>query len=439
MNFRETLNINEQGHLQIGGVDTVALATKFGTPLYVMDEAYIRGVIRAFKGTIEANYGLGNIAYASKAFSCQSIYKIAKQENICVDVVSAGELFTALSVGFNAKNILFHGNNKTEEEMVFATNNGVGTFVVDSLDEIEILNDIALKKGIVQNVLIRANPGVEAHTHSFIQTAKIDSKFGFSIANGDALFAIKTIVKTSNLHFLGIHCHIGSQIFDTNAFVLAVDVMTDFIVELNSHHIEVEQLNMGGGFGVHYTEDDPKYSVNEYCNYVKLLLQTLNNCIAAKRIKKPYFLIEPGRSIVGEAGITLYTVGAIKEIKNVKKYVNIDGGMVDNIRPALYDAKYEALIANRANEPLCEKVSIAGKCCESGDVIIKDIMLPKAKRGDILAVFTTGAYNYSMAMNYNRNFIPPVVLVCDGNSDYAVKPQSFNDLIRNDNIPTWLK
>ena len=279
------------------------------------------------------------------------------------------------------------------------------------------------------------NPGVEAHTHSYIQTAKVDSKFGFSIKSGAAEKAIKDVASRSNLKFSGVHCHIGSQIFDRSAFALAVDVMTDFIKQLQEDGITVDVLNLGGGFGVHYTEEDPKYNVGEYCDYVKLLTQTLSDCVERKKIKKPVFIIEPGRAIVGEAGVTLYSVGAIKDIEGVRKYVAIDGGMTDNIRPALYEAKYEAVLANRANDKPEEVVTIAGKCCESGDIIIKDIKLPKAKRGDLLAVFTTGAYCYSMASNYNRNVIPPVVFVRGGKSGYAVRPQTYEDLARLDVIP----
>lgn len=432
MNYRETMNVNEKGHLQIGGVDCVDLVAKYSTPLYVMDEDYIRGVVRAFKNTVANTYGYGNVAYASKAFSCKAIYKIMKEENSNIDVVSAGELYTAISAGFDPAKAYFHGNNKLVSELEYAISNGVGVIVVDNLEEVDLIDEICAKYSRKQKVLIRTNPGVEAHTHTFIQTAKVDSKFGFSIANGDALEVINKIKKSGNVYFRGLHCHIGSQIFDKSAFALAVEVMTDFIAKLKEQGIEVEELNLGGGFGVHYSGDDPKFNIREYCEYVELLTKTLGDCVAKKNISKPYFMIEPGRSIVGEAGVTLYSVGNIKDIKGIRKYLAIDGGMTDNIRPALYDAKYEAVIANRANEAGEEVVTIAGKCCESGDVIIKDICLPKAKRGDIIAVFTTGAYNYSMSSNYNRNLVPPVVFVSGGKSRYAVKPQTYEDLVRND-------
>ena len=432
MNYRDTMNVNGKGHLQIGGVDAVDLVAKYGTPLYVMDESYIRQVCRAFRETVERTYGEGGVAYASKAFSCKAIYEIAKQENMYIDVVSGGEIYTADSVGFDMKKAYFHGNNKLVSEIELALQTGVGTFVVDSFDEIDLLDGICGEKGKVQKVIVRVNPGVEAHTHSFIQTAKVDSKFGFGVKNGYADEAIDKILTKKNLRFAGLHCHIGSQIFDKQAFALAVDVVTDYVAELKKRGIEVDELNFGGGFGVYYSGDDPKYDVAEYCDYVALLTSSLKTAVEKKGIKKPFFMIEPGRSIVGEAGVTLYSVGAIKDIKGVRKYLAIDGGMTDNIRPALYDAKYDAVIANRATEKATEIVSVAGNCCESGDIILKDVALPQAKRGDIIAVFTTGAYNYSMSSNYNRNPIPPVVFVKDGKSAYAVKPQTYEDLVRND-------
>lgn len=441
MNFRDTMKPNENGELVIGGIKATELANKFGTPLYVMDVAYIKAVCNAYKQTIQKTYnGFGGVAFASKAFSCKAIYTIMKDLDMNIDVVSKGEMYTALSAGFDLSKAYFHGNNKLVAELEFAVQNNIGVVVIDNIEEIDILNKICIEQGVIQKVNIRTNPGVEAHTHSYIQTAKIDSKFGFSIENGDAMQAIDHILKCSNLKLNGVNCHIGSQIFDSSAFRLAVDVMTDFILSINKkHNIDVEELNMGGGFGVHYTEADPKYSIEDYCNYINIITLAINDAIQIKGIKKPRLMVEPGRSIVGEAGITLYSVGNIRDIKGIKKYVCIDGGMFDNIRPALYQAEYEAVIADRCNDKTEEIVAIAGKCCESGDVIIDKINLPKAKRGDIIAVFTTGAYNYSMASNYNRNAIPPVVMVENGKADYAVKPQSFEDIIRNDNIPEFLK
>lgn len=441
MNQRETLKINSKGHLEIGGCDTVDLAAKFGTPLYVFDEKYIREMMDVYRDTIEREYdGHGLVLYASKAFSCMAIYKIAAQENIGVDVVSGGELYTALKAGFPAEKIYMHGNNKLLRELQLAVDSGVGTIVVDSYDEADMLNELAQNKGIRQDVLIRINPGVEAHTHAFVQTARTDSKFGFSISDGTAEKMTAYILKKGSLNLKGYHCHIGSQIFEKQSFVLAAQKAMDFMAKIKADlGFEADTLNIGGGFGIWYTDEDAKISVEGYAAYLEALIAAVKDKANELGLKRPYLLIEPGRSIVGEAGITLYTVGAIKDIPGIKKYVAIDGGMFDNPRYALYQSKYTVLLANRVNEECTEKVTIAGKCCESGDLIAVDVPLPEAKRGDIAAVLSTGAYNYSMASNYNRNFIPPAILVKDGEADYIVKPQTYDDLIRNDVVPGRLK
>mgnify|MGYP006067396409 FL=1 len=441
MNQRETLKINSKGHLEIGGCDAVDLAKNFGTPLYVFDEKYIRDMMRVYRDTIEKEYGgNGLVLYASKAFSCMAIYRIAAQENIGVDVVSGGELYTAIKAGFPAEKIYMHGNNKLLRELEFAVDAGVGTIVVDSYDEADMLDDIAKAKGVEQNVLIRINPGVEAHTHAFVQTARTDSKFGFSISDGTAEKMSAYILKKKYLNLKGYHCHIGSQIFEKQSFVLAAQKAIDFMAMIKSDlGFEADTLNIGGGFGIWYTDDDAKISVDGYAAYLEALISAVKEKSSELGLKQPYLLIEPGRSIVGEAGITLYTVGAIKDIPGIKKYVAIDGGMFDNPRYALYQSKYTVLLANRANEACTEKVTIAGKCCESGDLIAVDVPLPEARRGDIAAVLSTGAYNYSMASNYNRNFIPPAILVHGGKAEYIVKPQTYDDLVRNDVVPDYLK
>ena len=441
MNQRETLKINSKGHLEIGGCDAVDLAKNFGTPLYVFDEKYIRDMMRVYRDTIEKEYGgNGLVLYASKAFSCMAIYRIAAQENIGVDVVSGGELYTAVKAGFPAEKIYMHGNNKLLRELEFAVDAGVGTIVVDSYDEADMLDDIAKAKGVEQNVLIRVNPGVEAHTHAFVQTARTDSKFGFSISDGTAEKMSAYILKKEHLNLKGYHCHIGSQIFEKQSFVLAAQKAMDFMAMIKSDlGFEADTLNIGGGFGIWYTDDDAKISVDGYAAYLEALISAVKGKASELGLKRPYLLIEPGRSIVGEAGITLYTVGAIKDIPGIKKYVAIDGGMFDNPRYALYQSKYTVLLANRANEACTEKVTIAGKCCESGDLIAVDVPLPEARRGDIAAVLSTGAYNYSMASNYNRNFIPPAILVHGGKAEYIVKPQTYDDLVRNDVVPDYLK
>ncbi len=441
MNTRETLKVNEKGHLEIGGADCVELAREFGTPLYVFDEAYIRRMMRVYRDTLEKEYaGNGLVLYASKAFSCEAVYRIARQERIGVDVVSGGELYTALKAGFPASKIYMHGNNKLDYELEEALDAGVGCIVADAYAEIDKIDREAEKRGRTQNILLRINPGVEAHTHAYIQTAKTDSKFGFSIADGTAEKITAYALTKKHVALRGFHCHIGSQIFERQSFVLAAEKCMDFAAEIKQKlGFVTEELNMGGGFGIWYTDEDKKISPEGYGEYLKALIDTIKSKAKEKKLKLPYLVVEPGRSIVGEAGITLYTVGTIKEIPGVKKYVAVDGGMFDNPRYALYQAKYTPVLASRAAEKATEVVSVAGKCCESGDLIAVNVNLPKAESGDILAILSTGAYNYSMAMNYNRNLIPPCILVREGRADYIVKPQTYEDLTRNDAVPDSLK
>lgn len=441
MNERETLKINTAGHLEIGGADCVALAKEFGTPLYVFDEAYIRKMMSIYRDTLSRNYGdNGMVLYASKAFSCKAIYRIADEENIGIDVVSGGELYTALQAGFPAEKIYMHGNNKLDYEIGEALDAKIGCFVADAYSEIDKIDAEAAKRGIVQKILLRINPGVEAHTHAFVQTATTDSKFGFSLQNGTAEKATKYAMSKKNVSLEGYHCHIGSQIFEEQSFVLAVEKCMDFAMQMKEKlGFILKTLNMGGGFGIWYTDEDEKIPPEGYAKYLEALLDTVKKKADAYGLQRPYILLEPGRSIIGEAGITLYKVGAIKDIPGVKKYVAVDGGMFDNPRYALYESKYTPVLANRANEPHTEIVSIAGKCCESGDILAVNVSLPEAQEGDILAILSTGAYNYSMAMNYNRNLIPPCVLVKDGKGEYIVRPQSYADLTRNDVVPTRLE
>lgn len=441
MNDRSTLKINQKGHLEIGGMDAVDLADQFGTPLYVFDEDHIRTMMRVYRQTLDKEYGgHGMVLYASKAFSCEAMYKIAESENIGVDVVSGGEFYTALRAGFPPQKIYMHGNNKLVRELEFALDHGIGNIVVDSYREADILDRLAEERKIKQNVLIRINPGVEAHTHAFVQTARTDSKFGFSCSDGAAKQITEHVLCKKNLCLLGYHCHIGSQIFEKQSFVLAAKKVMDFAAEMrDALSYEPEVLNIGGGFGVWYTDEDPKLKPSDYANFLKSIIEAVKRKAEELKLKLPYLVLEPGRSIVGEAGVTLYTVGSVKDIPGIKKYVSVDGGMFDNPRYALYQSKYTVLLANRANEPCTEKVTVAGKCCESGDLIAVDVSLPEAESGDIMAVLTTGAYNYSMASNYNRNFIPAAVLVKDGRADYIIKPQTYEDLVRNDTIPDRLK
>ena len=435
MKERESLQVHKNGHLYIGGCDCVELAQKYGTPLYVMDEAYIRSVCRGYTRLLQAEYPDSRVVFASKAFSSLAIYSIVQSEGLGADVVSGGELYTAIKAGMPADGIYFHGNNKSPAELAYAVREGVHAVVIDSLYEIELLDGIAQAAGKIQNVSVRVNPGIDAHTHRFIQTTRPDSKFGFSVGDGTAQKVIEGLADKKHLRFVGLHCHIGSQIFERKPFALAVEKMTDFMVKLADKGIAVKELNMGGGYGVTYTAEDKPLQPWEYA---AVIVETLKACVAQKHIAAPTLILEPGRSIVGEAGITLYTVGAIKEIKDIKKYIAVDGGMFENPRVALYQSKYDAILANRALDPAEEKVTVAGKCCESGDILIDEIALPRARSGDILAVFTTGAYHYSMASNYNRNPVPPVVLVNEGQSDYIVMPQSYDDIIARDRIPARL-
>lgn len=433
MNTRDTLSVNENGQLQIGGVSVKDLASLYGTPLYVFDKSYIKKICTGFSESLEKYYGKGKIFYASKAFSCKEIYRITGDLGLGADVVSLGEMFTALSVGFNSGNMCFHGNNKSYSDLKYAVENKIGYIVIDSISEIDDLAEICGKLNIRQKVLLRVNPGVEAHTHHYIQTAKPDSKFGFSIENGDADIAAKKLVETKNIDFCGLHCHIGSQIFEKTSFIIAVDKMTDYYKKVTeTFGAKLSVLNLGGGFGIYYTDGDPKFNCEDYAEYVKIICENLCECVERKKIDKPYLILEPGRSIVGEAGITLYTVGRIKEISGLKNYLSIDGGMFENPRFALYQAKYSVVAAERVNDKPTTKYTVAGKCCESGDVIAENVLLPEMREGELLAVLSTGAYNYSMASNYNRNFIPPVVMVENGKSYVCVKQQDFNDLVRND-------
>ena len=425
------LDINSENHLTIGGMDVCTLAEKYGTPLYIMDENLIRENLATYRDSLNKFYnGNGMVLYASKAFSCKHIYKVCKEENTGIDVVSVGELYTALKADFPAEKIYFHGNNKTNDEIKFAVENNVGRIVADNLEELERINKIAGSLGKKVSVLFRIKPGIDAHTHQFIMTGQIDSKFGFALETGEAMTAIKSALSCENLEVTGIHCHIGSQIFDLEPFKEAAKVMFGFVKQIKDElNVEIKELNLGGGFGIKYLESDDPI---EYSKYIEAVSEVIHEVCEKEGINPPKILMEPGRSIVGEAGITVYTVGSVKDIPNVRKYVSIDGGMTDNPRFILYQSEYSALVANRADAKPSEKVTIAGKCCESGDLIAKDIMMPEIKSGDYLAVMSTGAYNYSMSSNYNRTPKPPVVMVKNGVDTVVVKRETYEDLIRND-------
>lgn len=427
----DCLNVNEKGHLTIGGCDTVELARKFGTPLYVLDESVIRNTCRAYVRSFQECYGgNGKPLYASKAFSCKEMCRIAKQEHMGLDVVSGGELYTALQADFPPEDIHFHGNNKTEAELRMALENNVGKIVVDNLTELELLNHLAKEMDKVAAVSFRIKPGVDAHTHSFIRTGQIDSKFGFALETGEAYAAVKKAAAYDHICLKELHCHIGSQIFDIEPFVAAAEIMMDFIGKIKDElHVVVSELNLGGGFGIKYVDSDTPVP---YGNYMKKVSEAVKRKAEEHHLPVPYIYIEPGRSIVGEAGITLYTAGGVKEIPGVRTYVSVDGGMTDNIRYALYQSDYTVVNAGKAAEKPDQTVTVAGKCCESGDLIQENTQIAKAEPGDILAVLSTGAYNYSMASNYNRIPRPAVVMIKDGEPRVIVKRETYEDLCRND-------
>lgn len=427
----KNLAVNGEGHLTVGGIDTVELAHEYGTPLYVMDEDLIREHCRSFKQSMDKYYGgRGLVCYASKAFCCKAMCKIMLEEGLGLDVVSEGELYTALRVGFPAEKLCFHGNNKTDHELSYALEQGVGRIIVDNIFELDRLNALAEKTGKTANIMYRIKPGIDAHTHNFIMTGQIDSKFGFALETGEAFEAVKKAVELKNVHLVGLHCHIGSQIFDIDPFVHAAEVMLGFIAKIKDElSFEVKELNLGGGFGIKYTNEDKPCEFEKYMECVSVKVKEI---CAEKGIKLPFILIEPGRSIVAPAGLTLYTVGGIKEIPNIRTYVSIDGGMGDNPRYALYKSEYDIEVANKAGEEKTETITLAGKCCESGDLIGENMPVQHVEVGDTIAVLATGAYNYSMSSNYNRLCKPAVVMVKDGKTRVIVKRETLEDLIRND-------
>jgi len=437
MYLHGTSRINGRGHLEIGGCDVVDLAKEFGTPLYIVDEELVRRRAREYVQAFRETGLRFQVAYASKAFCVMAMCRVAEQEGMSLDVVSDGELYTALQAGFPAERIHFHGNNKTPQEIEMGLDADIGCFVVDNFTELQLLNAMAAERGKKVKVLLRVTPGVEAHTHDYISTGQQDSKFGFDIGNGTAFKAVEQALAQPQLTLLGVHSHIGSQIFEVEGFRMAVEKVAAFAIEVRKKlGATFAVVNLGGGFGIRYVEGDAPLPVG---TYVKAITDAVITQFTAADYPLPEIWIEPGRSIVGDAGTTLYTIGTSKDIPGVRKYLAVDGGMTDNPRPALYGSKYEAVLANRANEPAAEIVSVAGKCCESGDMLIWDLQLPKAESGDLLAVFCTGAYNYAMASNYNRIRRPAVVFVKDGQADLAVKRESLDDIVGNDVIPARLK
>ncbi|OPY59043.1 MAG: Diaminopimelate decarboxylase [Pelotomaculum sp. PtaU1.Bin035] len=435
MKLNGTMRVNEKGHLEIGGCDTVDLAREFGTPLYVLDEMCFRQNCRDYYLAFTHKYA-AKVVYAGKALLNLAICRLVDEEGLGLDVVSEGEIFTAHKAGFPVERIYFHGNNKSPAELAMALEVGVGRFMVDNFCELDLLNNLAGEADKVAGVILRVTPGIEAHTHEYIKTGQIDSKFGLVIENGQAMEGVKRALELEKIDLKGLHCHIGSQIFELDSYSHTAEVMMAFVNQIYEETgFCLEELDLGGGLGVYYAEGDQPRPVQDYAD---ALVGAVLDRAEKYNIPAPRIIVEPGRSICGPAGTTLYSVGAIKEIRGVRKYLAVDGGMGDNPRLALYQARYEACLANKAEQPLSETVSVAGKCCESGDMLIWDIKLPRAESGDILAVSCTGAYNYSMSMNYNRLPRPAMVLVRGGRAELITRRESFEDLIMNDLVPERL-
>ena len=417
----------ESNELCIGGISCSDLVKEFGSPLYVMDENLLISTCKSYYDNFKCKENHNRVAYAGKAFLTKAMCKLVNEQGLYLDVVSGGELFTAYKAGFPLNKVYFHGNNKSRGEIELGVKLGVGRFVVDNLDEMKMLNEEAGKNNIKQDIYLRLTPGIEAHTHDYIKTGQTDSKFGFAPVGETIMNAVKLALDCENLNLKGLHCHIGSQIFETEPYKDAVEIMMNFMKEIKDQtgHI-IPELDLGGGFGIHYTDEDKPREPKEYC---EVILNKVDEVCSRLNIERPILTIEPGRSIVGNAGITLYTIGAIKNIEGVRTYVSVDGGMTDNIRPALYGAKYEMAIANKIDEKANTRVAIAGKCCESGDIFIEDICIQKPEIGDILAVFSTGAYGFSMSSNYNKNPKAPVVFIKDGVVRLVSKRQSYEELL----------
>lgn len=429
--LHNNLSINAEGHLTLAGVDTVKMAEKYGTPLYLLDEDRVRENCRTYLTAMKEYFG-GDSGplLASKALSFKGIYRIAAEEGMRTDLVSLGEMFTAHAAGFPLSRAYFHGNNKTDADIETAIRYGVGTFVVDNREELYAIDRIAGEHGVTQNILLRLSPGIDPHTQEKISTGKVDSKFGTAIETGQAEQITREALALANVKLLGFHCHVGSQIFEETPFTDAADIMLAFMACMRDRlGFTATVLNLGGGFGVRYTEEDP---VIDYRANIRLVAEHVKARCAEYRFPMPEILMEPGRSIVADAGLTLYTVGSVKTITGYKSYVSVDGGMPDNPRYALYASRYTVALASRMNAPRDFVATVAGRCCESGDLIGEDMTMARPVRGEILAVLVTGAYNFSMASNYNRIPRPPLVLLRGGEDTVGVKRETYEDLYRLD-------
>lgn len=430
-----TTKINDAGNLEIGGCDLVKLAEKYGTPLYVLDEATIRKICRDYKDAFKG-YPKVNMMYASKALCSSATSALIASEGFGFDVVSSGEIFTVYKSGANMSKVLFNGNNKSYDELSLAIELGVGRISVDNFFELSLLNEIAKSHKKFVNILLRITPGIECHTHEYIQTGHLDSKFGFDLTQIDD--AVELIVNDyTNLKLHGLHAHIGSQIFEKSIYGDEIEILVKEIARLDEKFgLKLDEINIGGGLGVKYVEADYPPSTYEVA---EIVIKRLYECIEKYKIDAPALFIEPGRSIISTSGVTLYTLGSSKQVPKGKTYFAVDGGMADNARPSMYQAEYDAQIANKPDYELAQTVTVAGRFCESGDILIKNIKLPEIEEGDILCVYNTGAYNYSMASNYNRVQKPAMVLVNNSQSDIIIKRESLEDLIVHDIIPDRLK
>lgn len=427
--LHKNLDINDKGRLTIGGVDTVELAAEYGTPLYVLDEDVIREKCRIYVSAMKECFGEGSAPlFASKALCFKGIYPVIESEGMCADVVSPGEIYTALAAGFPAEKLFFHGNNKTDKDIEYGVRSAIGYFIIDNFNELEALDRIAGELGVRQKALLRLTCGLDPHTLEAINTGRVDSQFGVPIDTGQADDFVKAAVKCENIAVEGFHSHVGSQIFESESFNRQAEILASYAAKARDEFgLEISTLNIGGGFGVRYTGKDPDLDIAARIAEIESHLRAVceKNGIRIDRV-----FMEPGRSIVADAGITLYETGGVKEVKGYRNYVTVDGGMPDNPRFALYGSEYTVLNASRASEPADYEVTVAGRCCESGDRIAENVMIAKPERGDVIAVLSTGAYNYSMASNYNRLPKPAIVMISGGKPRLAVRRESFEDLMR---------
>ena len=424
--FPDTAKVDSQGQLVIGGCNSLELASQYGTPVYILDEATLRDRCRSFTREFQQRHESCRVSYACKAYINPALAQIFDEEGLGLDVVSGGELAIARHAGFPLDRVYFHGNNKSPEELVEAVEESIGYVVVDSFYELELLEQVASDAGRPQDILIRVSPGVDPHSHAYTTTGTLDSKFGFSIQTGHAAEAVRRALSAQHLRLRGLHFHLGSPIFELEPYRVATDLVLRFAAQFREEGLDLQEFSPGGGFAIAYTRDQTPPTIAEYA---EIIVDTMTSTCDELGMATPRLLIEPGRAIVGPAGVAIYRVGAVKDIPGVRKYVSVDGGMGDNIRPALYQASYEVVAAGKADHDPIEKVTIAGKYCESGDILASDVMLPEVEAGDILAIPATGAYCPSMASNYNLNPRPPMVLVKDGQSRLIRRRESYEDLM----------